>query len=165
MSCKLFIIACLGLTPLAACSSGPSAHRYDDVVAGKDQRVGIDERGDVLALCKVPQDRAYFDYDSTALDTRERAFLADVAKCMRDGPLAGRSILVTGYADETGAGTYNQDLAMARARVVADELLRQGAPRGRIFLRSQGEQKVVFHERERMDYDRRAELSLVELDL
>ena len=168
MSLRL-LIASLSLIPLAACTTGgPSARRYDQGLAAQETPIEVDVHGDVLKLCHIPQDRAYFDTNSTALDARERTFLAAVAECMNRGAAEQRTLLITGHGDVRGARPYNDDLGLMRARAVAHELYRRGVPARRLYVRSRGERQAVFtnpSRPERMDYDRRVELKLIDQDM
>jgi outer membrane protein OmpA-like peptidoglycan-associated protein len=159
MSFKLIVTTLIGSTSFWACGSTPEP---EAVQFRSDEKVEITVQDDVFTKCGLPQDRAYFDVDSTALDYREQAFLAGVASCMKTGPLSKSSILLTGDADKQGPEGYNKDLALARARVVAVELWRRGVPSERIYVRAQGEKDALFDQQRRMDYDRRVELSRVE---
>lgn len=165
MSCKLIVAAAiLSLAPLAACGTGgPTATRHDSAAVGEKQRVEISgAKDDVFIRCDLPQDRAYFDLESTTLDARERAFLAEVATCMKTGVMKKDAILLTGFADKQGPKAFNRELARARADAVAKELIRHGVPSERIFVRSEGELDAIFEESERRDYDRRVALSRIE---
>jgi len=162
---KFIILSLAVLFPLSACGSAPTARRYDEVVAGKDHRIEIEASGDIMEKCNLYANKAYFEYASDNLDPDDKMVVQKVAECMKDGKLAGRSILVTGYTDFTGPRAMNEDLGMDRSRAVAAELVSNGIPPMRIFVRSRGERDARYKTDSGMVYDRRIVLSLVERDI
>jgi peptidoglycan-associated lipoprotein len=57
----------------------------------------------------------HFDFDSSDLSPPERDLLSQVAKCLTEGPLKGRSIQLVGRADPRGEQEYNMELGERRA--------------------------------------------------
>lgn len=161
---KLILVVLTALVPLSACGSTPTARRYDDVVAGNDRRMKVEASGDIMRACDLYANKAYFEYASDGLDPDDKIVVQKVAECMKEGKLAGRSILVTGYTDFTGPKAMNQDLGLDRSRAVAVELVNNGIPAQRIFVRSRGERDAKYKTDTGMVYDRKIVLSLVERD-
>ncbi|MFO0749520.1 MAG: OmpA family protein [Myxococcota bacterium] len=164
MSLKGFIAAFAALVPLAACSSGPKAIRYDDAMAGRNKRTEVEIAGSVVKACHLATNRAYFDYASDGLDDDDKAIVGEVAACMESGALRGRSILVTGYTDLTGTKPDNAALGLSRSEAIAAELHARGVPANRIFVRSRGEKDAKYIDADDMKYDRKVILTLVERD-
>lgn len=166
MNLKHLIVALAGgiIPSVAACSSAPTARRYDAVMAGKSGRTAVEIHGVVASACGLDYGRAYFDYGSDGLDAHDKDVIDDIAECLRSGRLAGRSVLVTGFTDMTGTRPDNRDLGWARSEAVAEELYANGIPPNRIYVRSLGERKAKGQTPEGMAYDRRVELKLVERD-
>lgn len=164
MTLKLIAASLLTLVPLAACSSAPTARRYDDDMANRNKQTEIEIFGSVARACHIDPARTYFGYNQDQLDANAKQTLVEVADCMKYGPLAGRAILVTGYTDATGTRDYNAELGLERSRAVAGELVALGIDPNRIYLRSRGERGAT-DDPSGMAWDRKVELSLVERDL
>jgi len=159
---RLLALSLIALTPLTACGSAPQARPYDDVLANRDRTVDIEIRGDVVHACGLDTSRTYFAYSSADLTDDDKLLLGDVARCLIDGKLKGRSILVSGYTDKTGPTAENKDLGMSRSEIVAQELNTRGVPTGRIFLRSTGERLATGDTASERALDRKVELRIVE---
>lgn len=56
---------------------------------------------------------------------------------------SNNNVIITGYTDNTGAATYNQQLSQARAQSVGSYLVGQGVASGRIFTQGMGELNPV----------------------
>lgn len=157
---------------LAACGSSgehrgaraadekPRAIRYDTELAGTPNNLTVNIHEEVARICGIPQDTAFFDYNSTKLDAQDQTVLVMVADCMNNGPLKGRSVIASGYADYRGGYVQNADLGLERSRAVATELMNRGVSPDRIFIRSYGEIGASYPGE--MAVDRRVELRLVE---
>src|SRR5262245_21891813 len=65
---------------------------------------GIAPRGDGKQM------QASFDFDSAALQDEDKKLLAEVGKCLTDGPLRGRHVTLIGRADARGEPEYNMTL-------------------------------------------------------
>jgi outer membrane protein OmpA-like peptidoglycan-associated protein len=70
---------------------------------------------------------------------------------------------VSGHTDARGAGGYNAELSLARARAVADVLLRRGVPASHVQTRGFGSSQPLDHGTSTAAHDRnrRAEVALV----
>lgn len=164
MSLKLTLAALASLLPLTACSSGPRAIRYDDVMAGKNKQTEVEIQGSVVKACSLPTSRAYFEYNSDGLDEYDKSIVTQLADCMNNGKLKGRSILVTGYTDASGDANYNKELGMTRSQAIAAQLYAEGVAPHHIYLRSRGERDAKAEYPDEMVLDRKVELRLLDDD-
>ena len=94
---------------------------------------GIRARGDGKAVAPS------FDFDSAALAPEDRAMLAEVAKCLSDGGLRGRSVSLVGRTDPRGEPAYNMTLGGSRADTVHRYMVDLGVGRERMNTTSRGE--------------------------
>ena len=158
---KFILVSLAALFPLTACGSSPTARRYDDVMSGSERRMEIEGSGDIMKMCDIYANKAYFAYASDVLDDDDKMVVKKIGECMLNGKLAGRSILVTGYTDFTGPRAMNQELGLERSRAVADMLVSQGIPARRIFVRSRGERDAEYTTDTGTAYDRKIVMTLV----
>ena len=116
---------------------GPVLHGFV-VDPARDRRGG--ERSSVSSdlheRCDVPT--VYFEFDAVTPSREDKAELARVARCFRDGPLHDRKLHLIGRADLTGDPSYNMALGLRRANHVKRELVRAGVPASRILATSRG---------------------------
>ena len=97
-----------------------------------------------LAACQTPSGGqpqepirvVFFNEDSAAMDDSGLAVVADAAALAKANPNA--PVRVLGFAGPAGSRGFNQALSDARARHVADTLVEQGIPVGRIQLSPRG---------------------------
>lgn len=162
---KLLSIQLLLVTPLAACASTPTAHRYDDLMANNDRQFPVDSREEVVSACGLDATRTCFAYDSADLGADDRQLLADVGLCLTQGKLVGRSVIVIGYTDRRGDAEYNLELGMTRGESVAKELVTLGVAPTHIFVRSRGEGWATGTSADGRAYDRKVELRLVQREI
>jgi len=94
-------------------------------------------RGDFLQ--SVPSDRVFFDFDSYALDDRDRTTLdAQAAWLTRN---SGVRVLIEGHADERGTREYNLALGDRRANAARDYLESRGIAASRMQTISWGKER------------------------
>jgi peptidoglycan-associated lipoprotein len=94
-------------------------------------------RGDFLQ--SVPADRVFFDFDSYALDDRDRTTLdAQAAWLTRN---AGVRVTIEGHADERGTREYNLALGDRRANAARDYLQSRGIAASRMQVISWGKER------------------------
>jgi peptidoglycan-associated lipoprotein len=94
-------------------------------------------RGDFLQ--SVPADRVFFDFDSFALDDRDRTTLdAQAAWLSRN---AAVRVTIEGHADERGTREYNLALGDRRANAARDYLQSRGISPGRMQTISWGKER------------------------
>jgi peptidoglycan-associated lipoprotein len=105
----------------------------------------------VCALASV-----YFDYNSDALDERDRDALTENATCVRDRHAT--NVHVTGYADERGTEEYNMALGDRRARAAAHFLETLGLGSATLTISSMGEEAATGTDEAAWQHDRRADV-------
>jgi peptidoglycan-associated lipoprotein len=101
-----------------------------------------------------------FDFDSAALDQQDRELLAQIAKCLTDGPLKGKGVALIGRADPRGEQEYNMTLGVSRADAVKRYLVDLGVGRERMRATSRGELDAVGTNEEGWAKDRRVDIEL-----
>lgn len=115
---------------------------------------GIAPRGDGKQM------QASFDFDSTALMEEDRQLLAQVAKCLSDGPLRGKSVALVGRADPRGESEYNMTLGESRAFSVHRYMVDLGVGKERMKATSRGEMDATGTDEEGWRKDRRVDIEL-----
>ena len=86
-------------------------------------------------------DSILFDLDSARVSRDADRVLQDIADAAHDQP--GASLVVEGHTDTSGTREHNQALSDARARAVADVLVREGVARDRIRTEGMGEEDLA----------------------
>jgi peptidoglycan-associated lipoprotein len=102
-----------------------------------------------------------FDFDSAALVEEDRALLAQVARCLTEGALRGRSVTLIGRADSRGEGEYNMTLGGSRADTVRRYMVDLGVGRERAISTSRGELDATGTNEPGWAHDRRVDVELV----
>jgi peptidoglycan-associated lipoprotein len=119
---------------------------------------------DLIAKCKVPIDNKIdapkFNYDRFELLAKDREVLDMVAGCIKDGPLAGSSLLLVGHTDNVGTVEYNLALGSKRASTVGDYLERQGVSPKQIGITTRGETDAEGEDADTRKVDRRVDITL-----
>jgi peptidoglycan-associated lipoprotein len=116
---------------------------------------GIAPRGDGKQM------QASFDFDSAALQEEDRTLLAQVAKCLTDGPLRGRNVTLIGRADARGEPEYNMTLGESRADSVKRYMIDLGVGRDKLKSTSRGEMDATGKDEEGWRKDRRVDIELM----
>jgi peptidoglycan-associated lipoprotein len=101
-----------------------------------------------------------FDYDSAMLGEADRQVLAEVAKCLAEGALKGKSVVLIGRADARGEPEYNMTLGESRANTVHRYMVDLGIARDRMRATSRGEMDAVGTNEEGWAQDRRVDIEL-----
>ena len=101
-----------------------------------------------------------FDYDSAALAAADREVLGEVAKCLSEGALKGKSVVLTGRADARGEPEYNMTLGESRADAVHRYLVDLGVGRDRMRATSRGEMDATGTSEDGWANDRRVDIEL-----
>ena len=117
---------------------------------------GIYARGDRKQM------EATFDYDSATLADDDRSLLAEVARCVSDGPLRGRRIALVGRADARGEPEYNMTLGESRADSVRRYMVDLGVGKEQMKATSRGEMDATGTDEAGYRHDRRVDLELAE---
>lgn len=142
-------------TASPAASSAPAAK--PDVATPTSGSVRIDDA--ILKACgDLPNARFAFDSAAVAPDA-DRGF-ALLAKCFVSGPLAGRTMHLTGHADPRGEAEYNFALGQKRAGSVASLLAGKGVVRAHLETDSRGALEATGTDEEGWANDRRVDISL-----
>lgn len=102
----------------------------------------------------------FFDWDSTVAPSeapQSVAFMAEnQARC------GWSAFTVVGHTDRSGSDSYNEGLAMRRARVIADMMIAAGIPAGAISVSGMGERqpRIQTMDGERTPENRRVEVEV-----
>ena len=101
----------------------------------------------------------YFDFDKTNLTSKSLQTLKSVANALNDNP--DLDVVLAGHADERGTREYNLALGQRRAEAVSDYLVLNGIKRGRITVKSFGEEKPISLGQDEESYskNRRVEIN------
>lgn len=103
-----------------------------------------------------------FEFDSAALQESDREMLAEVAKCLTEGALKGRSVTLIGRADLRGEPEYNMTLGGSRADAVQRYLVDLGIGKGRTSATSRGALDATGSDEAGYAEDRRVDIELVQ---
>jgi peptidoglycan-associated lipoprotein len=115
---------------------------------------------EIRAACGVDETDAYFAYDSARINARARQILGKIARCFKDGPLAGKSMRLVGHADPRGDEEYNLLLGGRRADSVKGTLEDSGLSGSRVSTTSRGEMEATGTDEESWAKDRRVDVLL-----
>lgn len=177
MKLRNFVFA-PGLMALAACAhpmtQAPGSARTHD-----GDRVGVTETtsaatpgkspslnvsSELMRRCNLHFDSAEeaprFGFDDSKLDPQDQAVLAQIAKCVTDGPLAGRSVRLVGRADPRGETEYNMALGARRADSAERFLIQLGVVPSRVRETSRGELDANGNDEAGWARDRRVDVVL-----
>lgn len=102
-----------------------------------------------------------FGYDQSVLDPQDQAILAQIAKCITDGPLANRSVRLVGRADPRGETEYNMSLGARRAESAQRFLLQAGVAPPHASTTSRGELDATGTDEASWARDRRVDVELL----
>ena len=119
---------------------------------------------DITKACNLKigpvEEAPKFDYDSADLTPHERDVLAEVAKCLTTGPLAGKSVELVGRADPRGEMEYNMALGARRAKTVHGYMSQLGVAGDKMKLTSRGELDATGKDEAGWKLDRRVDVKL-----
>jgi peptidoglycan-associated lipoprotein len=116
------------------------------------QACGIQPRGKAV--------NPSFEYDSAALAEADRQMLAEVARCLSEGALKGKGVMLIGRADARGEPEYNMTLGESRADAVQRYLVDLGVSRKQMRATSRGEIDASGTNEEGWANDRRVDIEL-----
>jgi peptidoglycan-associated lipoprotein len=108
-------------------------------VAPAEAPTSIHVSRELVEICDLPQDEAYFGYDSSRVRADEQGVLKKLAECFKTGPMAGKNMKLVGHADPRGEDSYNLALGERRAASVRDVLLDFGVGDRQMSTTSRGE--------------------------
>jgi peptidoglycan-associated lipoprotein len=179
MDAARFIAASVVAVTAAACSSNQTQARSADSSAqvsasaslsaestgdkrnDRDTTVTLSE--DLRTGCSIPtttDDAPHFDYNEAKLHARGANVLNDVAKCLTEGPLKGRTVYVVGRTDPRGTESHNEQLGASRAGAARDYLVGEGVAANSVSVTSRGEQGAAGDDEATWALDRRVDLQL-----
>jgi peptidoglycan-associated lipoprotein len=165
----------LGLTTLvAACgSSAPRAEQppvrsgegtapsTQSAAAGEDATTAnVNISDEIRRACGLTDAEAYFAYNSDRVRERDAGVLDKLARCFKDGPLAGRTMRLVGHADPRGDEEYNLVLGGRRAATVQRVLVARGLDSTRVSATSRGEMEAEGDDEAGWARDRRVDVFL-----
>ncbi|MBX3264517.1 MAG: OmpA family protein [Labilithrix sp.] len=101
-----------------------------------------------------------FEYDSAALAEDDREMLAEIAKCLSEGALKGKNVVLVGRTDARGEPEYNLTLGESRADAVHRYLVDLGVGRGQMRATSRGEIDASGTDEDGWAHDRRVDIEL-----
>lgn len=131
---------------------GRGAPRHDTEVS---YRVMLGEG--VGGLCAGPS--PYYDTARAKAKHESEATMQNLAACMLDGPLKGKSIILIGHTDPRGSDELNDKLGQKRANDVRRYLIDQGISPDRITAETAGK-RTANDNPDRWQTDRRVEIQL-----
>jgi outer membrane protein OmpA-like peptidoglycan-associated protein len=118
---------------------------------------------EIMQDCRFPADPSEvpgFDVNESTLKPRGRDILADVANCMKDGPLQNRTVTIIGRTDARGTEKHNEKLGANRAVATRNYLTQKGVSEKKLLVISRGEDSASGNDAESMALDRRVDLVL-----
>ncbi|OJY24280.1 MAG: hypothetical protein BGO98_20685 [Myxococcales bacterium 68-20] len=101
-----------------------------------------------------------FEYDSAALAEADREMLGEIARCLSEGALKGKGVVLVGRADARGEPEYNMTLGHSRADAVHRYLVDLGVGRSQMRATSRGEMDANGTDEEGWANDRRVDIEL-----
>lgn len=159
------VLACAENHPaVSPAASSPAASR--GVAPGSPSAAGVPTNGtvsiseEVRRACGIPDEDAYFAFDSSTILSIDVTPLDAVARCFIAGPLKGRSLRLVGHADPRGSDEYNMTLGQGRADSVEGYLGRRGLSRQKIGTTSRGAIDATGTSEAGWAHDRRVDVML-----
>jgi type IX secretion system PorP/SprF family membrane protein len=114
------------------------------VVFYRSSEAGEARAGDLIYYPYVNENSTLtfrFDVNSTQLTSDAVTYLEDIARLLMDNP--SLRIQITGHTDNVGEESYNEKLALSRARRIRDLLVQNGVESGRMDVNGKGEREPV----------------------
>jgi peptidoglycan-associated lipoprotein len=146
-------------TPSATPSATAAPVARKDQLSPSAGSLHIDDK--IVKACgDIPT--AHFAFDSAAIGAEAAAALDALARCFSTGPLKGRSMRLTGFADARGELEYNMGLGQKRAGSVAEYLAKKGLDKAKLLTTSKGALEATGTDEEGWARDRKVEVDLVE---
>ncbi len=109
---------------------------FDGTLASLRRRYGFTATGQTAAAHEFLQ-RLLFDFNSAELKPEQLSLLQELAEFMILQPAV--QVRLLGFTDDLGTELYNQNLSIARVRVVRDIIIAGGVHVGRIEALARGE--------------------------
>jgi peptidoglycan-associated lipoprotein len=165
---RLMVFAFLGLggcaskqPPPPVAPSGSTQQdqtRHQDKPGDNPSQSQIAISDEIRRACGLPDEDAYFAFDSTKVQQRDREILGKVARCFVSGPLAGKQMKLVGHADPRGEEEYNMVLGGRRADNVKAFIVSEGLPSPRVSSTSRGELDASGTDEASWSKDRRVDV-------
>lgn len=170
---KSLIITAFALT-LISCSSttpkptGEGSNIDDstigDVAATDAGNMGVPEEARLNTKDGVEYgkwDVIHFDYDSAAIQEKDRSVLEEIAKWAKANP--AKKIMIAGHCDERGTLEYNRALGQRRASAAREYLIKLGVNHSNLGTVSYGEEQPSdpAHSEDAWTQNRRDEFGIV----
>ena len=120
--------------------------------------------GDLAKQCSLrfsgPEQAPKFGFDAAELTPEDRNILQQVADCLVQGPLKGRSVQLVGRADPRGTAEYNMGLGSRRAYSVSQYLVRLGVAQPQLEVTTRGAIDATGTDEAGWREDRRVDVQL-----
>lgn len=155
--------AAIALLTLAGCAKPRAKAPVETTSARAPSNAHeVDVGDDIRRLCKIeePKRTPKFDFDSSDLTPADRDVLAQVARCLIEGPLKGRHVDLVGRADPRGETEYNMGLGGERSAAVEQYLNALGVDPEQLATTSRGELDAKGIDEDGWQADRRVDLRL-----
>ncbi|MBX3226524.1 MAG: OmpA family protein [Labilithrix sp.] len=119
---------------------------------------------EISRTCQLPlgnvQSAPKFAFDESDLALADYEMLQLISQCLSTGPLAGRTVMLTGRADTLGTEDYNMALGARRANTVATYLGQFGVKSAQLQETSRGELDATGTDAAERQIDRRVDITL-----
>lgn len=163
--CSLVGVACAETkppaVPVAAPVASPPGPQADDSAPSKTSS-DVHISDEIRSKCGIPDEDAYFTFNSATLTASDRTPLDLVARCFTSGPLSGHAVKLVGRADPRGSSDYNLTLGQWRADAVQGYLTLHGMRKSKASTTSRGSMDATGSDEEGWRHDRRVDVMLGE---
>lgn len=149
--------------PVASAPSNPGIAAPQPVAASpRAEPTGgtIAISDEILTACGIPEEDAFFAFDSAAIESADVKALDAVARCFTQGPLAGRGMRLIGHADPRGESEYNMTLGQRRADSVERYIDGHGVQESRVTTTSRGAIDATGRDESGWAHNRRVDVEL-----
>jgi peptidoglycan-associated lipoprotein len=150
--------------PEARSPAGPSAETRPPVEharsAAPQGASNVSISDEIRNKCGIPDQDAYFAFDSADVRPQDRTPLDLVATCFTHGPLQGQTVKLVGRADSRGESEYNMTLGQSRADAVGNYLVGHGMPKSKAESTSRGAMDATGSDESSWQRDRRVDVML-----
>ena len=109
-----------------------------DLCYNAPQGAEVDDRG-----CWIAAYAQFFDFNKSEVKSEFRPRLVEAARIIKEGVASTDQVVIAGFTDNVGSQEYNLELGRQRAQAVADILMAEGVPAGRLSVVSYGKDKPV----------------------
>lgn len=145
-------------------AQSPTSGITTTTTSGRDGQRDVSVADDIVRTCQLHFDNVEqapkFDYDQSGLLPDDENVLDQVAQCVTNGPLKGRSVRLIGRADPRGEVEYNFVLGESRATTVKRFLSSHGVDDSRISTTSRGKLDASGTDEGSWRRDRRVDIVL-----